>query len=413
MNRMNRWKWLACGAIACGTLLAWGQAAASGRLAGKVVRLGAIVPSSGPFAEWGRTNTVALKMIENQINAAGGVDGAKLKIYIYDDAARPAQAANLVRRLAQDDKVLAIAGPLTSSSCEVAFPVANQMKVVTMSQASSKPGVAAKNRPWAFRDTVDEGLMARATVPYFKKTYHVHTVASIYDAKDAVSTAIATKIMPAVFKANGIKLLDAKKPLTFSTGDIDVSAQVTTLRSLNPDGIMLSADYSQAITVMRELQRQGIHKPILGGSPLISGAILKAAPSIPIVAPGTFFYHASGGTSRMDKFAAQLLPLLQKTPGLASGITPSMFDANIDEIIGLYVNAVKHGGVTLNPSHLASDRAKIRNFVAHGTFQGFAGKVSFLKTGDAIKTYFVAVGQHGEWKPVVRDCSGPGGKGCE
>ncbi len=34
----------------------------------------------------------------------------------------------------------------------------------------------------------------RSSVPYFKKTFNVKTIAVIYDAKDAVSTAISTKI---------------------------------------------------------------------------------------------------------------------------------------------------------------------------------------------------------------------------
>lgn len=413
LDRINRRKWLVYGAAVIGAALTCGPAVAQkGRLAGEEVRIGAIVPSSGPFAEWGRTNTVALKMLEDQINASGGVDGAKLRIFVYDDGARPAQAANLVRRLAEDDKVLAIAGPLTSSAVEVAFPVANQMKLVAMSQASSKPGVAALNRPWGFRDTVDEGVMARASVPYFKKTYKVSKVALIYDAKDANSVAVATKIMPAILKENGLDLLNAAKPLTFNTGDIDVSAQVTTLRSLNPDGIVIAADYSQAITVLREMQRQGVIKPVIGASPLISEAILKAAPDIPIIAPGTFFYSDKGGKTRMDKFGAQLLPLLRKTQGLPAGIVPSMFDANIDEILDMYVDAVRKGGVTLKPGDLASDREKIQKFVAKASFQGFAGKVSFNKDGDAIKTFFIVVGKDGKWNTVVRGCSGPGGKGC-
>src|SRR3954470_18192803 len=92
--------------------------------ANREIVLGAIVPSSGPFAEWGRTNTVTLQMLEREINDAGGVNGAKLRIVILDDATRPAQATNALRKLAGDDKVLAIAGPLTSSAAEVTFPVA-------------------------------------------------------------------------------------------------------------------------------------------------------------------------------------------------------------------------------------------------------------------------------------------------
>ena len=76
--------------------------------------LGAVVPSSGPFAEWGRANTTTLQMLEKQVNSSGGINGAKLRIAILDDATKPAQATNNLRKLAGDDKVLAVAGPLTS-----------------------------------------------------------------------------------------------------------------------------------------------------------------------------------------------------------------------------------------------------------------------------------------------------------
>ena len=39
---------------------------------------------------------------------------------------------------------------------------------------------------------------------------------------------------------------------------------MTKLKSLNPDGVVVSADYSQAITVIREMKRQGLMKPIIG-----------------------------------------------------------------------------------------------------------------------------------------------------
>src|SRR6218665_2475550 len=154
-----------------------GQAGAQTR----EITLGAIVPSSGPFAEWGRSNTVTLKMLEKQTNDAGGVNGAKIKITILDDAAKPAQAATSLRKLAGDDKVLAVAGPLTSSAAEVTFPVANEMKVVSTSQASSKPGVAKLHPPWAFRNTIDEGVLAKTVVPFYKKAYNIKTVGIIFD----------------------------------------------------------------------------------------------------------------------------------------------------------------------------------------------------------------------------------------
>src|SRR5260370_28730499 len=93
--------------FAAGAVLAIGIAGdGATQTSSREVVLGAIVPSSGPFAEWGRTNTVTLQMLEKQVNDAGGVNGAKLKIIIVDDATRTAQATNALPKLACDDNAL-------------------------------------------------------------------------------------------------------------------------------------------------------------------------------------------------------------------------------------------------------------------------------------------------------------------
>jgi branched-chain amino acid transport system substrate-binding protein len=390
-------------------------AAAGGALAQQADReivLGAIVPSSGPFAEWGRANTVTLQMLEKQVNASGGINGAKLRIAILDDATKPAQATNNLRKLAGDEKALAVAGPLTSSAAEVTFPVANEMKIVATSQASSKPGVAKLNRPWAFRNTIDEGVLGRTTVPYYKKSFNIKSVAIIFDAKDATAATVGSKIMPALMKENDIDVLNANDPLSFNTGDLDVSAQVTKMKALNPDGVVVSADYSQAITVIREMKRQGLVKPVVGATQLISSAILKAAPEIPIVAPATFYATMKG--EKPEKFVNELQPLLRKTSGLPPEIEPSMYDANIYEIVSIYIEAIKKTGVTGKPEDLEADRTKIRDYMAKLTaFPGLGGPIGFNDDGDAIKAFYILQGENGAWQSKVRGCStAPGHPGC-
>lgn len=368
------------------------------------INLGAIVPSSGPFAEWGRSNTVTLKMLEKQTNDAGGINGAKLKISILDDAAKPGQAATSLRKLAGDDKVLAVAGPLTSSAAEVTFPVANEMKVVSTSQASSKPGVAKLNRPWAFRNTIDESVLAKTVVPFYKKAFNIKTVGVIFDAKDATAATVGKNIMPAVMKANEITVANENDLLSFNTGDLDVSAQVTKLKALNPDGVVVSADYSQAITVIREMKRQGMIKPVIGATQLISSAILKAAPEIPVIAPATFYATMKGEAA--EKFTAALTPLLRKESGLPKEIEPSMYDANIYEIVSMYIDAIKKAGVTGKPEDLEADRTKIRDYMAKMEgFKGLGGPIGFNDDGDAIKAFYVLQGQNGAWETKVRGCS--------
>ena len=407
----SKWKSSCATAVVAafaGTVIACASAVAQN--AAREIALGAIVPSSGPFAEWGRTNTATLQMLEKQLNAAGG--GAKYRIVIMDDGARPAQATNNLRKLAGDDKVLAVAGPLTSSAAEVTFPVANEMKVVATSQASSKPGVAKLNRPWAFRNTIDEGVLGRTTVPYFKKTFNIKSVAIIYDAKDATASTVGSRIMPALMKENDIAILNENDPLSFNTGDLDVSAQVTKLKSLNPDGVVVSADYSQGVTVIREMKRQGLIKPVVGATQLISSAILKAAPEIPIVAPATFY--ATMKSENAEKFVKELTPVLRGISGLPREIEPSMYDANIYEIISMYVDAVKKTGVTGKAEDLEADRAKVRDYMTKLVgFAGLGGPIGFNDDGDAIKAFYIVQGQNGAWETKVRGCStAPGHAGC-
>ncbi|MGM5025317.1 ABC transporter substrate-binding protein [Tardiphaga sp. 862_B3_N4_1] len=396
------------GTVAAVTL----SAMVGGQAWAQEIAIGAVVPSSGPFAEWGRSNTVTLKMLEQQTNDAGGINGAKLKITILDDAAKPAQAASSLRKLAGDEKVLAVAGPLTSSAAEVTFPVANEMKVVSTSQASSKPGVTKLNRPWAFRNTIDEGVLAKTTVPFYKKAFNIKTVAVIFDAKDATASTVGKVIMPAVLKANDITVANENDLLSFNTGDLDVSAQVTKLKALNPDGVVVSADYSQAITVLREMKRQGLIKPVVGATQLISSAILKAAPEIPVIAPATFYATMTGPAP--EKFTATLTPLLRKESGLPKDIEPSMYDANIYEIVSMYIDAIKKTGVTGKPADLEADRTKIRDHLAKlEGFAGLGGPIGFNDDGDAIKAFYVLQGQNGAWDTKVKGCSSaPGHPAC-
>jgi branched-chain amino acid transport system substrate-binding protein len=120
--------------------------------------LGYLPSGAGPFATFSKTNEIAAQMAIDEINAAGGISGKKLRIVAFDTAGKPDQAVVGVRKLADDDKVLAIIGPLSSSECRVVFPAGDRAGIVSMSMASSAPKLAEPFQ-YAFRNTSDEGYM--------------------------------------------------------------------------------------------------------------------------------------------------------------------------------------------------------------------------------------------------------------
>jgi len=191
MDRKIRMMMVALFCILGLTLLAQAPASAQA-IAGKEIRIGAAFCISGHGANVGKREAIGAQAAVDVVNAAGGVNGVPLKLYIEDTASNPQEAVNVVRKLVADSKALAIVGPHYSSEAEATFPLGNQLKIVQICVASSKPGLSAANRPYAFRNTLTEDKIANAVVKKFKKRYNVKKVAIITDIKDAVSKSVGT-----------------------------------------------------------------------------------------------------------------------------------------------------------------------------------------------------------------------------
>lgn len=372
-------------------------AIAASKLAGKEIRIGAAFGQTGHWRDWIRKNTIAAEMAVEEINAMGGIKGVPVRLIIRDTASKPMDAGRAIRKLGDDDKVLAIVGPLSSSECEVAFPVGNKIGVSMIAFASSKPGLAAANRPYGFRNTVDEIKLGRVVIKAFMKKNNAKKIAVVYNIKDAVSRALGTKVLPYVFKELGATIINEGNYVTFQTKDFDFGPQVTKLKGMDFDGIAFGGMYFDAITFLKELRRQGLKQTIVGGSPLIHENFPKAGGK---AANGTFapttFHHTVAPTRFVSEFIKRAEAKGFENP------EPIMYDHNVYDIIYLIKHMIEKTGVTNKPGDLARDREKIMKGLTNiKDFRGIVGPVAFNKDGDGDKTIYVAEIQDGEW--LVRE----------
>src|SRR5258705_3328650 len=88
------------------------------------ILLGYLPAGAGPFATFSKTNEIAAQVAIDEINAAGGIAGKRLRIVAFDTAGKPDQAVVGVRKLGDDDKVLAIICAFSFSECRVVFAAA-------------------------------------------------------------------------------------------------------------------------------------------------------------------------------------------------------------------------------------------------------------------------------------------------
>jgi branched-chain amino acid transport system substrate-binding protein len=363
--------------------------------AAQPIKIGVAYGLTGTWSDWTKKNIVAVEMAIAEINAAGGVNGMSLEPVIYDTASKPAEATRLVRKLATDDKVMAILGPFSSSECEVAFPVGNRIGIVMVSQASSKPGVAAKY-PFAFRNKIDELQLAIPTMKKWKAQYNIKTVAIVHDAKDAVSRVLGTLVLPGVSKKMGLKIVNEGNYATYTTGDFDMRPQVTKLKNMQFDGLVFGGVYMDGVTFIKEARRQGVNQPMMGGNPLMSLQFPrkggKAAEGV--FTSAEFYYWMD--TPKVQKFTKEFVKRAK-----AKGIDPPeplQFDVNVYDAIYMLAHVMKGKGITNKSEDLARDRDLImKGLTELKGFQGLARKGQFNKNGDAVGDVYVVKAQGGEW----------------
>ena len=113
-----------------------------------------------------------------------------------------------ISRLVERDKVLAISGPCFSGEFETIAPqLDDRFKTVINSYCSAKPGLSDMSI-WAFRNTLTSDKQLKPVVAAWLKEYKIKKVVIIYDAEDAVSKGEGAGVLPALFKAHGVEVLD-------------------------------------------------------------------------------------------------------------------------------------------------------------------------------------------------------------
>lgn len=359
--------------------------------AGEIV-LGYLPAAGGPFATFSKTNLVAAQMAVDEINSAGGVNGNKLRIVSFDTAGKPDQAVVGVRKLAEDDRVMAIIGPFSSSECRVAFPAAERESVALMSMGSSAPNLA-KGFNYAFRNTSDEAYMFDHVLQALKShRIAIDTAAVAYATDDVISKTMGEKVLPALMQKNGTKI---QATVTFQTQAFDLSPQVSELVAHPTDLVGVGSGPESAVRLVQEMRRQGHKGRLIAGSTIADPELprLMGKAGDGTIIPTTFY---GGLNDRAKKFEAAFIKGAK-----AAGVERSaaaQFDAATYDIVLIYANAMKAAKVTGEPSKLAAERTAVRDEIKKmKDFPALEGPISFGDNGDALKPVYVIEMKDAKW----------------
>lgn len=159
---------LTAATIPLSTLARPARAQAAGK--GGPLKIGLVVPLSGPLARFGGFASHGAELAVKQINAAGGVNGAPMELLRGDSQGTPVEAVSAARRVISDDKVQVILGDIASSATIALQPVVEEAQVILLNAASSNPDITYKagvgGYKWSFRSYPTDELRAKVILQY-------------------------------------------------------------------------------------------------------------------------------------------------------------------------------------------------------------------------------------------------------
>ncbi len=352
-------------------------AAAPARAANEIV-LGLTNIKSGPLKTPGEGTEIAVDIAVAEINAAGGINGMKLRIVKFDTGTDPKQAVVAARKFATDDGALGIIGPFSSGEAGAAFPIGERLGIVQIPNASSAPGLT-KGKSYAFRLTEDEAKQFNRLLTSMKnKGVAAKRTKIFYVTDERISKIVGTLLMPSLMKKFG---METGKPIGYSYASFDLAPQATKAMQSKPDIIAVASVGAPAAKVLKEMRRQGFKGRMIGSQLFAdpNNIELFGAEADGTLFASGFWYKLNAETRAFSaKFDVEVKKRGMKRP------FPHHVDAQAYDIVYLFKQAMEKAGVTGDPAKRKAERTAIRDALKGIVFTGITGKnVCFDANGDA------------------------------
>ncbi len=269
--------WITCGfALTCALLLVLAPAppllAQAKAPSGEPIKIGTTGAMTGPYSEYGTGMRKAAELAIDMWNAKGGLLGRQIKLVVMDDQLKADVAALNVKRLIEEEKVVAIIGPSGSGPMLATVPLTEakgvpHMNVMAQTPAIQYPkGYASPPRRNVFSVAIPNDAEAQNLIKFAWKTKSWKKIGIIHESTGYGKTAadLMAEYMEKELKA---KPVDREQ---YDQKDTDFTAQLARLKSAGADVIISVGLGSDNATIRKDMNRLRITAPLLGSAGVIT-----------------------------------------------------------------------------------------------------------------------------------------------
>jgi branched-chain amino acid transport system substrate-binding protein len=334
---------------------------------------------TGPAAVYGGSQKACVQAAVDELNKAGALKGVTLAAVLEDDASTKEQGIALFQRFINKDKVSAIIGPTLSNTATAADPLAQAAKVPVVAVSNTAPKGITDIGDYIWRVSLTEGQVIPGALKALQKKLGFKTAGVLYGNDDAFTQA-GYNVMKAALDEQGIKILATQ---TFAKPDRDYNAQLTALKALNPDILMVSALAENAAGIVAQARQLGWNVAVMGGNGFNSPAFIKnAGPAAEGVYVGTSWNKISS-----DPANQAFLKVMKER-----GVDPDQFCAQAYTGVLVIAEAIKQAGMKSGRDDIKAGFAKVKDLPTP------LGKFSFLPNRDGSHAPSVQVVKGGKFE---------------
>ncbi|MBL3540716.1 ABC transporter substrate-binding protein, partial [Aminivibrio sp.] len=245
----------------------------SAGIAADTVKIGMLVPLTGPAAADGTSALYSVQIALDQVNAAGGVLGKQVELVYYDDRADAKEAVALAHKLIEQDKIAAFVAGSYSLPTRAVAPIFQEEGIPLVAGYAIHPDVTRAG-DFCFRNGFLGMVEGKAAGYTAHKLLGGKTVALLTSDNDFGRTlAEGFKEYVSTF-APDLKIVSEQ---AYPFSEKDYKPYLSKIKELNPDVIFASGYYFQTGPLLRQARELGIQSKILGEEGADSPKLMEIA----------------------------------------------------------------------------------------------------------------------------------------
>jgi branched-chain amino acid transport system substrate-binding protein len=341
------------------------------------IKVGVYVDLTGQTSSFGQSTKNGIQMAADEINKAGGINGRQVQLVIEDDQGLPAQAATVVTKLINQDKVHAVLGEVASSNTLAAAPKAQEAKIPMITPSSTNPKVTQVG-DYIFRVCFIDPFQGEVMAKFAINTLKAKTAAVLTDVNSDYSRGL-DQFFTENFTKLGGRIVEKQ---SYTQTDQDFSGQLTAIRSANPDVIYLPGYYGQVGVIAKQSKQLGIKAPLLGGDGWDAPQLFQL-----------------GGDALNGSFFSNHYSFEDPRPEVKAFVDAyrARFSADPDAIAALAYDAMKVLADSIRRA-ATTEGQKLRDAIAQtANFKGVTGTISINQERNAVKPATVFELQSGKY----------------